>query len=76
MNNETLSMAVPRVAPEHKVNLTIEETCGVFGIGQHTLRKLVRSNPNADYLLRVGTKTLIKRSVFESYILKESVLQY
>ena len=50
MKNECLSMAVPAVAPERKVMLTIEETCGVFGIGEHTIRKLVKSKPNADYL--------------------------
>ena len=74
--NNTFSMAIPKVAPEHKYMLTIQETCGVFGLGEHTVRKLLNSNPNADYILRVGTKTLIKKSLFESYILKESVLHY
>lgn len=76
MNINTLSMAIPHVAPEHRVMLTIQETCGVFGIGEKTLRKLINSNPNADYLLHIGTKTLIKRALFETYILKESVLTY
>ena len=40
-------MAIPKIAPEHKVMLTIEEACGVFGIGEHTLRNLIRSNPRA-----------------------------
>ena len=53
-------MAIPKIAPEHKVMLTVEEACGVFGIGEHTLRNLIRSNPRANYLLHVGTKTLIK----------------
>ena len=69
MMNNGFSMAVPRVAPEHKFMLTIEETCGVFGIGEHTIRKLVQSNPNADYILRVGTKILIKKSLFFFYIM-------
>lgn len=76
MKNNGFSMAIPKVAPEHKYMLTIQETCGVFGIGEHTIRKLVQSNPNADYILRVGTKILIKKPLFESYILKESVLHY
>ena len=25
-------MAIPKIAPEHKVMLTVEEACGVFGI--------------------------------------------
>ncbi len=65
-----------KVAVENKVLLTIEETCAVFSIGEHTVRKLIKSNPNAEYLLRIGTKTLVKRPLFENYILKESVLYY
>lgn len=76
MKNNCLSMAIPMVAPEHKVMLTIEETCGVFGIGEHTIRKLVQSRPNANYLLRIGTKTLIKRGLFEEYINAETELHY
>ena len=48
MKNDCLSMAIPVVAPEHKVMLTIEETCGVFGIGEHTIRKMVQSKTDAD----------------------------
>ena len=76
MKNDCLCMAIPVVAPQYKVMLTIEETCGVFGIGEHTLRKLVQSQPNANYLFRIGTKTMIKRSLFESYILQETELHY
>ena len=76
MKHECLSMAIPAVAPERKVMLTIEETCGVFGIGEHTIRKLVKSKPNADYLFRIGTKTLIKRNLFEQYINGETELHY
>ena len=43
MKNDCLSMAIPVVAPEHKVMLTIEETCGVFGIGEHTICLLYTS---------------------------------
>lgn len=68
--------AMPLVAPEHKVLLTIQETSSVFGIGQHTLRKLFQSSPNADYLFRIGTKTLVKRGLFEDYINKETELHY
>ena len=69
-----IGMAIPKIAPENKVCLTVQEACGIFGIGEHTLRKLLDRNPRADYLLRIGTKVLIKRSLFENYILSESVL--
>ncbi len=72
----SFGMAIPKVAPEHKVMLTVEEACGVFGIGEHTLRNLIRSNPTANYLLHVGTKTLIKRPLFEQFVLRESALYF
>lgn len=75
-NNCGMMMAIPQIAPQFKVTLTIEECCGVFGIGEHTIRKLIRSNPYADYILRIGTKVLIKRPLFEQFILGESVLHY
>lgn len=72
----TMSMAIPKIAPENKFNLTIEEACGIFGIGEHTMRNLINCRPNADFLLHIGTKTLIKRPLFEQYILKESAIHY
>lgn len=72
----TISMAIPTIAPENKFNLTIEEACGIFSIGEHTMRKLISRHPNAEYLLHIGTKTLIKRPLFEQYILKESAIHY
>ena len=76
MKNDCLSMAIPVVAPQYKINLTIEVACGLFGIGEHTIRKLVQSKPDADYLFRIGTKTLIKRVLFENYIVQETELHY
>ena len=69
-------MAIPKIAPEHKVMLTVEEACGVFGIGEHTLRNLIRSNPRANYLLHVGTKTLIKRPFLMKRGPPKSTLHY
>ena len=76
MANNGFSMAVPTIAPQHKVMLTIEEACGIFGIGENTFRNLIQSRPDADYLLRIGTKVLIKRAVFENYIMNETELHY
>lgn len=76
MTNKGFSMAVPLIAPQDKVMLTVEEACGIFGIGENTFRKLVQSRPDADYLLRIGTKVLIKRRLFEDYIMNETELHY
>jgi len=64
-------MAVPQVAPENKVCLTVEECAGVFGIGDNTIRKLIARDPTAPYILRIGKKTLIKRRLFEEFIENE-----
>ena len=73
-NVYNMGMAIPEIAPHHKVCLTVEETAGVFGIGKCTLRKLIEKEPNADYLLHIGTKTLFKRAKFEEYINKKTSL--
>ena len=51
-----------------KYNLTIKEAVQYFNIGEKNLRRLVSDNPNADYVLRVGNKILIKRKIFEQFI--------
>lgn len=50
-----------------KVNLTIEEASIYTNIGQHKIRELTRL-PNCDFILRVGTKTLIKREKFIKFL--------
>lgn len=62
---------VPRkiVVPlSEKYTLSIDEAALYFGIGQNRLRSIVASYPDADYLITVGAKTLIKRKKFEQYI--------
>lgn len=51
-----------------KYGLTIEEAAAYFGIGEEKIRKLISSNPDADYVLRNGRKTVIKRALFENYL--------
>lgn len=73
-NVNNMNMAVPKIEPQDKVCLTVEECAGVFGIGDNTLRKLIARDPTAPYLLRIGNKTLFKRKLFEEFINKESEL--
>ena len=51
-----------------KYGLTIEEAAAYFGIGEEKIRKLLSNNPDADYLLTNGRKTIIKRKRFEEYL--------
>ena len=50
-----------------KMNLTIKEASLYSNIGESNLRKLLKKR-NCPFLLRVGTKQLIKRVEFEEYI--------
>lgn len=51
-----------------KYGLTIEEAAAYFGIGEEKIRKLISNNPDADYLLKNGRKSVIKRKLFEEYL--------
>lgn len=48
-----------------KYALTIEEAAAYFHIGMKHLRELIKSNPNAKWVLWNGTHATIKRKVFE-----------
>ena len=50
-----------------KANLTIDEAAAYFGIGTNKLREIT-SNPDCEFVIRVGAKRLIKRKKFERYL--------
>ena len=50
-----------------KANLTIDEAAAYFGIGTNKLREIT-SNPDCEFLIRVGAERLIKRKKFERYL--------
>lgn len=49
-----------------KMNLTIEEAAAYSNIGENTLRNIVNSG-QVNFILQVGSKTLIKRKEFEQW---------
>lgn len=51
----------------NKLTLTIKEAAEYSGIGESTLRDRVKDN-DFDFLLKIGTKTVIKRRLFEKYV--------
>ena len=73
-NYPNMGMAIPNIAPEKKFNLTIEEACAYFNIGEHKMRHIVAENPRAKFVLRIGTKTLIKKTAFEDFVLQTNAL--
>lgn len=54
--------------------LTIEEAASYFRIGEKKLRQIANSNKDADFLLWVGTRVLIKRLSFEKYLERQNTL--
>ena len=48
--------------------LTIEEASKYSGIGINKLRQLISADRNANFIVKNGNKSLIKRKMFESYI--------
>lgn len=53
-----------------KVNLTIKEASALFGVGENRIRQIT-DDEDCPFVLWVGTKRLIKRKLFESYIEKQ-----
>lgn len=52
---------------ENKLALTIPEAAEYSNIGQNKIGKLLNT-PNCPFVLFVGTKKLVKRREFESFI--------
>ena len=51
-----------------KYLLSIEEAAQYFNIGEKRLREFISRPRNEDFIVLNGTKTLIKRKMFERYI--------
>lgn len=63
------------ISLSEKYALTIVEACKYFGIGEHTLRRLIANNKkDTDWLLYIGNRTMIKRRKFEQYLDKTDAL--
>lgn len=56
-----------------KQNLTIKEAVAYSGIGETTIRHMLKQR-NCPFLLMVGKKQLIKRKAFDEYIDKARYL--
>lgn len=65
MNNTIYKQKVPIW---NKYALSIEEAADYFGIGQKKLRKIVEENSTAEFVLKNGAFTKIKRVKFEMFL--------
>ncbi|MCI9125934.1 MAG: transposase [Eubacterium sp.] len=51
-----------------KYTLNVEEAAIYYGIGIKRLYEIIRNNPNADFLLEIGSHYRIKRVLFEIFL--------
>ena len=49
-----------------KYSLNVEGAATYYGIGVKKLYEIIRNNPNADFLLEIGSHYRIKRVLFSS----------
>ena len=57
-----------------KYALTIREAAQYFHVGEKKLRQIVEENPDADFVVKLGNRSMIKRKNFEIYLDRASVL--
>ena len=66
-NYNNVSVANQFIPIWEKMNLTIEEAAEYSNISSKTLRRFI-NECTPDFVLKIGTKTLIKRKVFEKFL--------
>ena len=69
-----MTEAKPFVPVWGKAALTFEEASAYTGIGVNRLREWAKEQSSSPMVLRVGTKSLLKRKQLESFIDRASVL--
>ena len=57
-----------------KYSLSIQEAAEYYGIGEKRIRQIATENPNADFVLEVGSHIRIKRELFEKYLDESTVV--
>lgn len=51
--------------------ISIEEAAEYSMIGEQRLRKIIEDDRSLDWVLRVGSRTRVKRPQFEKWVLKQ-----
>ncbi len=57
-----------------KYALTIREACQYFHIVDAKMREIVDKNKEADFVVMLGNRALIKRRLFEQYLDQTNIL--
>ena len=58
----------------YKYSLNIEEAAVYYGIGTRKLYSLIHEDPNAEFILQIGSHYRIKRVLFEKFLDEVSTL--
>ena len=57
-----------------KYMLTLREAAEYFHIGEKKMRQIVDDNMDANFLLESGNRVMIKRTLFEEYLDRATVI--
>lgn len=57
-----------------KYALTIREAAQYFHVGEKKLRQIVDENPDSEFVIKLGNRSMIKRKNFESYLDRANVI--
>lgn len=73
--NRGTNMSIMTSLPaKERVFVTINDMAKILGIGDKSIRRLIRENPDADYIYRVGNRTYLKKEMFVDIMLHQSTL--
>lgn len=64
-------MLTNEVPYNQRLCISIEEAADYSMIGEHRLRKIIEENQSLDWVLRIGSRTRIKRPQFEKWVLQQ-----
>ena len=64
---------MPRIEVPYNQRLcmSVEEAAEYSMIGEQRLRKIIEDDPSLDWVLRIGSRTRIKRQQFEEWVSKQ-----
>ncbi len=60
------------ITPDEKYLLSVREAMAYFGIGEKTIRKTLRENPQL--YVQVGVKKLVNKKKYEAFLDRRSYL--
>lgn len=60
-----------KIPYNQRLCISIEEAAEYSMIGEQRLRKIIDDTPTLDWILRVGSRTRVKRPQFEKWVLQQ-----